>query len=350
MRNTKKISIPPQATIKEAVEAIDKGVMQIALVVEDDKLLGTLSDGDIRRALLDGCSLRDGIEGRYNPNPTTGRLGQQHEDLVQLALRHKVKQIPMLDEDDKLVGIEYIDDYLSSPEKPNAIVLMAGGLGTRLRPLTSEMPKPMLTVGSKPILETILESFSRYGFRNFFFSVNYKAEKIRDYFKDGEQYGVRITYLNEKNRLGTAGALSLLPLEQIREPIIVMNGDLLTNVNFEHLLNYHLLTNAEATMCVREYKLQVPYGVVETEGASIQKIVEKPTQQFFVNAGIYVLNPSVLQLIPKDTAYDMPHLFETLINSGHKTCSFPISDYWMDIGQPHDFDQANSEYDEVFDV
>lgn len=350
MRNSKKISIPPQASIKEAVEAIDKGVMQIALVVKDDKLVGTISDGDIRRAFLSGCTLNDKIEGHYNHRPITGRLGQSHEDLVQLALRHKVKQIPMLDEHEKLIGIECIDDYLSSPAKPNAIVLMAGGLGTRLRPLTSDTPKPMLTVGSKPILETILESFARYGFRNFFFSVNYKAEKIRNYFKNGERYGVSITYLNEKTRLGTAGALSLLPLEHIREPIIVMNGDLLTNVNFEHLLNYHLLTNAEATMCIREYKLQVPYGVVETEGAAIQKIVEKPTQQFFVNAGIYVLEPSVLQFIPKDTAYDMPHLFEKLIDGGYKTCSFPITDYWLDIGQPHDFDQANLEYDEVFDV
>lgn len=349
MRSTKKISISPQASIKEALETIDKGVMQIALIVEDGRLIGTITDGDIRRGFLNGRSLKDNIEGLYNTAPLTGTPNQTREDLVQLALTRGIKQLPILDEENKLIGIEYIDDYLRGPEKPNAVVLMAGGLGTRLRPLTAETPKPMLTVGSKPILETILDSFSRYGFRNFYFSVNYRSEKIREYFKDGRQYGVNISYLNEKNRLGTAGALSLLP-QDISEPIIVMNGDLLTNVNFERLLNYHLLAKADATMCVREYSLQIPYGVVETEGARIQNIQEKPTQNFFVNAGIYVLSPSALQLIPQESYFDMPHLFQSLVKDDLKACSFPITDYWMDIGQPNDFDQANSEYDEVFDV
>ncbi len=349
MRNSKKISISPQATIKEAIETIDKGVMQIALVVENDRLIGTITDGDIRRGFLNGRSLADKIEGLYNTAPFTGALGQTSEDLVQLALARGIKQLPILDDDGKLVGIEYIDDYLRGPEKPNAIVLMAGGLGTRLRPLTAEMPKPMLTVGSKPILETILESFSHYGFRNFYLSVNYKADKIRNYFKDGGQYGVNINYLTETTKLGTAGALSLLP-NNIKDPIIIMNGDLLTNVNFERLLNYHLLAKAEATMCIREYKLQIPYGVVKTEGATIQEIIEKPTQNFFVNAGIYVLSPSALKLIPENSFFDMPQLFQNLIDEKRKACSFPITDYWMDIGQPNDFKQANSEYDEIFDV
>ncbi|MDX2481473.1 MAG: nucleotidyltransferase family protein [Desulfuromusa sp.] len=349
MRNSKKISIFPQATIKEAIETIDKGVMQIALVVENDRLIGTITDGDIRRGFLNGRSLSDTIEGLYNTSPLTGSLTQNREDLVQLALTRGIKQLPILDDDGKLIGIEYIDDYLRGPEKPNAIILMAGGLGTRLRPLTADMPKPMLTVGSKPILETILESFSHYGFRNFYFSVNYKAEKIRNYFKDGGQYGVNINYLTETTKLGTAGALSLLP-NNIKDPIIIMNGDLLTNVNFEKLLNYHLLAKAEATMCVREYKLQIPYGVVKTEGATIQEISEKPTQNFFVNAGIYVLSPSALKLIPENSFFDMPQLFQNLIDEKRKACSFPITDYWMDIGQPNDFDQANSEYDEIFDV
>ncbi len=349
MRNSKKISISPQATIKEAIETIDKGVMQIALVVENARLIGTITDGDIRRGFLNGRSLTDKIEGLYNTAPLTGALGQTSEDLVQLALARGIKQLPILDDDGKLVGIEYIDDYLRGPEKPNAIILMAGGLGTRLRPLTADMPKPMLTVGTKPILETILESFSHYGFRNFYLSVNYKADKIRNYFKDGGQYGVNINYLTETTKLGTAGALSLLP-NNIKDPIIIMNGDLLTNVNFERLLNYHLLAKAEATMCIREYKLQIPYGVVKTEGATIQEIIEKPTQNFFVNAGIYVLRPSALKLIPANSFFDMPQLFQNLIDEKRKACSFPITDYWMDIGQPNDFKRANSEYDEIFDV
>lgn len=349
MRKIKNICISPQASIRTTLEVIDKGVMQIALVVERNKLLGTITDGDVRRGFLKGKNLEDSIEGLFNTNPFTGKINQSREDIIQAALSHGIKQLPMLDDQGDLVGIELIDDYLRGPEKPNAVVLMAGGQGKRLRPLTANIPKPMLTVGSKPILETILESFSRYGFRNFYFSVNYKAEKIRNYFKDGRQYGVNITYLNETQRLGTAGALSLLP-EPTDKPIIVMNGDLLTNVNFEHLLNYHLLAEAKATMCVREYQLQVPYGVVETKGACIQQINEKPTQKFFVNAGIYVLNPEVLELIPQNRSFDMPELFQALIREGQKSCSFPIKDYWMDIGQPNDFEQANTEYEENFDV
>jgi len=349
MRKTKNICVNPQATIHSTLEVIDKGVIQIALVVEGKKLLGTITDGDIRRGFLKGKNLEDSIEELFNNNPVTGTVNQSQEDIVQTALSHGIKQLPILDGQGDLVGIEYVDDYLRGPKKPNAVVLMAGGLGARLRPLTADIPKPMLTVGSKPIIETILESFSRYGFRNFYFSVNYKADKIRRYFKDGNQYGVNITYLNETHQMGTAGALSLLP-NLITEPIIVMNGDILTDINFEHLLNYHLLAEAKATMCVREYQLQVPYGVVETKGASIQRITEKPIQKFYVNAGIYVLNPEVLELIPKGSSFDMPELFQTLIKSGQKGCSFPIKGYWMDIGQPNDFEQANTEYEDNFDV
>ncbi|RLB68940.1 MAG: alcohol dehydrogenase, partial [Deltaproteobacteria bacterium] len=247
------------------------------------------------------------------------------------------------------IGVEMVDDYLRVTKKPNAVVLMAGGLGTRLRPLTANTPKPMLTVGSKPILETIIENFSRYGFHNFYLSVNYRAEKIREYFGDGQNQGASITYLSETKRLGTAGALNMLP-EDLDSPIIVMNGDLLTNINFEHLLNYHLLTEADATMCVREYDFQVPYGVVRAKGAVIQSIIEKPTYQYYVNAGIYVLNPSVLKYIPAGENFDMPQLFDTLIEHKQKACSFPIHEYWMDIGQPNDFEKANDEYEEFFHV
>lgn len=349
MRSTKNLSVQPGATIRQALEAIDTGNMQIALIVDNNLLLGTITDGDIRRGFLKAKGLDDSIEGLYNSNPVKGYLSQPKEDLVQFALARGVKQLPMVDDDGRLVGIEIIDDYLRVTDKPNNIVLMAGGLGTRLRPLTVDTPKPMLTVGSKPILETIIESFARYGFRNFHLSVNYKAEKIRDYFGDGSNLGVRIDYLNESTRRGTAGALAMLP-KDIDSPIIVMNGDLLTNVNFEHLLNYHLLSRAEATMCVREYEFQVPYGVVQTEGATIQAITEKPIHQYYVNAGIYVLNPETLRLIPPNDFFDMPQLFEKLIQNKKKTCSFPIREYWLDIGLPNDFEKANSEYKEVFHV
>jgi dTDP-glucose pyrophosphorylase len=349
MRSVKNISVPTKATIRQVLEKIDSGNMQIAFVVDNDLLLGTVTDGDIRRGFLSGMGLDDSIENLYNSNPVKGYISQPKENLVQLALARGIKQLPMIDDGGKLVGVEIVDDYLRVTKKPNAVVLMAGGLGTRLRPLTTNTPKPMLTVGSKPILETIIENFSRYGFHNFYLSVNYKAEKIREYFGDGQGQGVSITYLSETKRLGTAGALNMLP-EDLDSPIIVMNGDLLTNINFEHLLNYHLLTEADATMCVREYDFQVPYGVVRSEGAVIQSIIEKPTYQYYVNAGIYVLNPSVLKHIPAGENFDMPQLFDTLIEHKQKACSFPIHEYWMDIGQPNDFEKANDEYEEFFHV
>lgn len=350
MRKVDRIIIFPSCTVKEALLVIDQGVMQIALVVDKDgRLLGTITDGDIRRGFLNGKNLNDSIDGLYNSNPVCGHVKQTKEDILQLGLARGVNKIPIVDKNNKLVGIENIHDYLRVTEKPNLVVLMAGGLGTRLRPLTENVPKPMLTVGSRPILETIIESFSQCGFRNFLLSVNYKAEQIIEHFKDGSRFGVSIDYLKEKKRLGTAGALSLMP-EAPEHPFIVMNGDLLTGLNFEHLLNYHVHTQADASMSVRDYEFQVPFGVVESKGARITTIVEKPSHHFYVNAGIYVLQPEVISMVPSDTFYDMPQLFQDLIDSGKKVCSFPVKEYWLDIGRPTEFEQAQEEYGEHFDV
>ncbi len=349
MRKANKICLPPESTIKDALAVIDKGVMQIALVVKNDKLVGTITDGDIRRGFLAGKSLEDPIDDLINTSPVKGLINKSREDIMQLALARGVKQIPIVDEVNTLFGIEFIDDYLKVSEKPNLVVLMAGGLGSRLRPLTENIPKPMLTVGSKPILETIIESFSRHGYRNFLLSVNYRAEQIRDYFTDGQALGVSIDYLTENKRLGTAGALSLMP-QKPQVPFVVMNGDLLTGLNFEHLLNYHVHAKADATMCVRDYEFQVPFGVVQTDGARITTIEEKPTHQFYVNAGIYILQPDVIDFVPKNEFYDMPQLFLDLIKAGRKTCSFPVKEYWLDIGRPREFEQAQDEYLEHFDV
>jgi len=349
MRKISKICLSPDSKIREALEVIDRGVMQIALVTRNDKLVGTITDGDIRRGFLQGKLLEDTIESIFNPEPVKGSINSSREDLVQLALAKGVKQVPVVDQDGILVGLEYIDDYLRVTEKPNLVVLMAGGLGTRLRPLTEKVPKPMLTVGAKPILETIIESFSQCGFRNFLLSVNYRAEQIVEHFQDGSRFGVTIDYLKEKKRLGTAGALSLMS-EVPEHPFIVMNGDLLTGLNFEHLLNYHVNTRADASMCVRDYEFQVPFGVVETKGARIITIVEKPSHHFYVNAGIYVLQPEVVSMVPPDTFYDMPQLFQDLIDSKRKVCSFPVKEYWLDIGRPTEFEQAQEEYGDYFDV
>jgi NDP-sugar pyrophosphorylase family protein len=224
---------------------------------------------------------------------------------------------------------------------------MAGGLGTRLRPLTDDIPKPLLKVGNKPILETIIRNFAEHGFVNITISLNYKGDMIKDYFGDGSDFGVNIDYVEENKRLGTAGALSLLK-ENPHEPFFVMNGDLLTDVNFSHLLDFHSFGNSTATMCVREYEYQVPYGVIQTKDSDITSIVEKPIQKFFVNAGIYVLSPSVFNDIPENEFFDMPTLFNILIEKQKKVSSFPIHEYWLDIGRMSDFEQAQSEYFRIF--
>jgi NDP-sugar pyrophosphorylase family protein len=224
---------------------------------------------------------------------------------------------------------------------------MAGGLVNRLRPLTDECPKPMLKVGNKPLLETIVENFIEYGFHRFYISVNYMADVVESYFGDGSRWGVDIEYLHEEHRLGTAGALSLLP-ETPTEAILVMNGDLLTKVNFKQLLDFHYGHQAQATMCVREYDFQVPYGVVKIDGQRITSIDEKPIQRFFVNAGIYVLEPEALDLISSNIFFDMTTLFEKLIELKKEPAVFPIREYWLDIGHLADYNRANGEYRDIF--
>ena len=347
--NYKNILLKPTSTIKEALQIIDIGAKQIALVVdEDEKLVGTLTDGDIRRGLLNNLSLEDSIEDIIFKNPTVCTIEDTKEDILELAINKKLYQIPLVDKSGKLIGIQEVDELLKPKIKPNKVILMVGGLGSRLRPLTDEIPKPMLKVGNKPILETIILNFKKYGFINIVLCVNYKAEIIKEYFKDGSDFGVNIEYIYEDKRMGTAGALSLLKEKQPKEAFFVMNGDLLTNVNFEHLLTFHQNHNAKATMAVREYDFQIPYGVVNIENENIKSIEEKPTHKFFVNAGIYVLDSSCIELIPKDEFYDMPTLFEKMIDMNQTTISFPLREYWLDIGQMDDYKKANYEYNEVF--
>jgi NDP-sugar pyrophosphorylase family protein len=245
--------------------------------------------------------------------------------------------------------VEEVDELLKQPTKPNKVVLMVGGLGTRLRPLTEHTPKPMLKVGNRPILETIILNFKKYGFTNIVLCVSYKSEIIEEYFKDGSEFGVNIEYIHENKRMGTAGALSLVR-GQLTEPFFVMNGDLLTNINFERMMEYHESHKSIATMGVREYDFQVPYGVVNVDGEDILSIDEKPIHKFFVSGGVYVLSPKTLDFIPDDEFYDMPTLFEKVIAEKLKSVSFPIREYWLDIGRMEEFEKANNEFYEVFDV
>ena len=348
MKKIDKIVLQQDATIKDAMKAIDIGAMKIAVVVDSNGvLIGTLTDGDIRRALLKGYGFEHKVLDIVNKTPLTCKANESKESILNKTLGKKIYHLPVVDENGKVLGIEDIENLLLSKEKSNKVVLMVGGLGTRLRPLTEQMPKPMLHVGNKPILETIITNFKNYGFKNIVLSVNYKADIVQNYFGDGSAFGVNIEYVFEKKRMGTAGALSLMD-DFFDEPFFVMNGDLLTNVNFEHFLNFHLENDAIATMGVREYEQQVPFGVVNQQEGKILSIEEKPMQRHYVNAGIYVLNPKVLSYIPKDQFYDMPQLFCDLIHAKKEPASFPVHEYWLDIGQMHQLQRAREEYGEVF--
>jgi dTDP-glucose pyrophosphorylase/CBS domain-containing protein len=344
MKVWKDIVVSPDTPLKAAIARIDAAGIQAALVLDaDGRLMGVLTDGDIRRAILRGQSLQTCTSEVMNANATSVPVRTSREEMLAVMRGKGIHHLPLVDETRRVVGLTTSDELIGAVERPNWVVLMAGGLGSRLRPLTEDVPKPLLAVGGKPILESILESFAGQGFRRIFLSVNYKAEMIQDHFGVGDRWGVQVDYLRESTRLGTAGALSLLP-EPPTVPLIVMNGDLLTRTHFDGLLKFHADQRAAATMAVREYEVQVPYGVVSLDGVRIQSIVEKPVHRYFVNAGIYVLSPQVLSYLPARSFFNMPALFEKLIAAGETTAAYPLREYWMDIGQREEFEKAQKEW------
>jgi dTDP-glucose pyrophosphorylase len=340
MTDWKAIAISPDMTVRQAVKVIDSGALQIALVVDnEDRLIGTVTDGDIRRGILNGYSLDADIVGLMNTQPLFVRPEDDRHTIMLLMKQRRIHQIPLLDQNGRVLGIESIDELLQPTRRENWVVLMAGGLGSRLRPLTDQCPKPMLMIGDRPILETILENFIDQGFYKFYISVNYMAERIKSYFGNGSRWGVEIRYLEENKRLGTAGALTLMPTCP-NEPFFVMNGDILARVNFLAMLDFHNLHRSMATMGVRQFTHTIPYGVVRLDGHSLVDIVEKPQDKVFVSSGIYLLSPEVVQKIPEDVFFDMPTLFQELVNEGWQISGFPIHEYWIDIGRIEDLEQA----------
>ena len=350
MNSWQKTLVSKQTTVREAMRKIDNVGVQIALVVDDaGRLVGTLSDGDVRRALLGGISLDDGVDKAMCTTPTVSRVDQDAKASLETMKRLGLHQMPVVDADGVVAGLRVLADYLAPPERDNWVVIMAGGLGTRLQELTRDRPKPMLPVGSRPLLETIVRNFAAQGFKRFYFAVNYKAEQIVEHFGDGSAMGIEVRYLHERQRLGTAGALSLLP-EWPEQPIVVTNADLLAKENFGDLVDAHVAAKATATMAVRHYEMQVPFGVVRAdEHGRIHAIEEKPVEQFLVNAGIYVLSPEVRAMVPHDTFFDMPTLFETAVREGARTHCHHMSGYWLDIGRLPDYERANQEFRQVFE-
>ena len=344
MINWKDVVVSPDTPLGEAISRIDASGIQAAVVLDvDGRLAGLLTDGNIRRAMLSGHDLSTPTGEVMESHPTSMPAQTSRSEMLALMRRNVFHHLPLVDDDERVVGLVTLDELIGVVERPNWVVLMAGGLGTRLHPLTEDCPKALLAVGGKPILETILEGFAEQGFKRIFLAVNYKAEMIRNHFGTGERWGVQIDYLHESTRMGTAGALSLLP-QAPSAPLVVMNGDLLTSTNFDGLLKFHVEHDAAATMAIREYDLQVPYGVVRLDGSRIEGVEEKLVQQYYINAGIYVLSPRALDRLPADGPVDMPTLFETLIANGETVVAYPLRGRWIDIGRVEELERAQEEW------
>lgn len=329
------------ATLQDAIHNLNASSFQIALIVEaDDTLIGTLTDGDIRRGLLNGLTLVSPIAPIVQRDallvpPQIGR-----EMVLELMKANRIHQLPVVDEDRRVIGLHLWDELITPAERPNLMVIMAGGEGTRLRPHTEGCPKPMLPVAGKPMLEHIIVRARGDGFRRFVLAVHYLGHMIEDHFGSGASWGVEIEYVREEKPLGTAGAIGLLR-SRPQGPFLVSNGDILTDIRYSELLDFHVGHSAIATMAVRPHEWQHPFGVVHTEGVDIVGFVEKPVTVTHVNAGIYVLEPAALDALVPGEPCHMPALFERLKQRGQRTIVYPMHEPWLDVGRPHDLEQAD---------
>jgi len=342
IQNLADLSVAPNASLLDTIAAISKGTKQIALVIDDaGVLLGTVTDGDIRRGLLRGLDMKALVTEVMNPNPTTANLGDDAQTVMVEQLSRMIHSVPVIDAAGKVVGLFTDADLVTPDEISTPVVLMAGGKGVRLYPLTKDVPKPMLKIGDMPIIEIILRKLKAQGFKNVYISVNYLGNVIEDHIKDGAWLGLNVTYLRESQPLGTAGALGQLD-GVLAEPFIVMNSDLLTNCDFRQVIRFHKKTGAKGTLGVREYSFQIPYGVVNISGTEVESISEKPLHRSMVSAGIYALDPWALSLIPADEYCDMPTLLDKIKAAGEKVSAFPIHESWLDIGRHDDLNDARN--------
>lgn len=341
-------SASPADTLQTVLERLNASGRGIVLVMDEQRrLLGTITDGDIRRALLAKLELTARVAlllerkgGTRYSKPLTAVIGQSRQHYLQLLIQHSLSHLPLLNEKQEVVGLVAMEDFLE--EKPSfQAVVMAGGKGTRLYPLTESLPKPMLPVGDKPLLEIIIEQLRHAGVGQVNITTHHKAEKITGHFGNGQNFGVDLSYVAEDRPLGTAGALGLL--EKPKGPLLVINGDVLTRVDFKAMIQFHKEHMADLTVAVRSYDLKVPYGVVECEGASVTALKEKPNYSFLVNAGIYLLEPHVHQYIPQGEHYNMTDLIQNLLDLGRNVVSFPVHEYWLDIGEHLDYQLAQEE-------
>ena len=334
------------ATVRECMAVIDKNKQGIALIVDaQGRLTGTITDGDIRRFILAGHSIDNSVASVMWTKPLTAPLGTSEKELKELMNKHLVRNIPIIDTNGCPSKIINLRDIVSEEDVCQFAVIMAGGKGKRLKPITENMPKPMIKVGNKPILENIINYLKESGIVNIYISLNYKADIIENYFEDGSEYGVKISYLKEGKELGTAGALTLLP-EIPSSPLLVINGDVVTKTNFLRLIEFHKQRRCVMTVAATQYTLNIPFGVLNTSGHYLLGIEEKPEQRFLCNAGIYMLNPEALPLIPEDTEFDMTDLIKELVRKGLPVTTFPIHESWVDIGHMDDLRKAQNDLEE----
>ncbi len=328
------------ATVEEGIRNLDDSHLQIVLVLGDrGDLVGTLTDGDIRRGLLRGVGLQDAIDGLINTDPLVATLDVGQEAVRHMMVEHRIHEIPVVDSDRRVVGLHTWSAVSVGGERTNLMVIMAGGEGRRLRPLTEVCPKPMLPIGGRPMLELIIESAVADGFRRFVLAIRYLGHMIEDHFGDGREFGVEIEYLREDQPLGTAGALALLD-PRPAEPLVVTNGDVVSSIRYGEMLDYHRRQDAQATMAVQLYDWQHQFGVVHTEGAVITGYEEKPVVRNYVNAGVYVLEPEVVGLLHAGQPCDMSSLFGRVRDRGERTVVFPLHERWLDVGRQDDYMSA----------
>lgn len=332
--------LPLGASIQDVILSLEASALQIVLVIDETgRLQGAVTDGDVRRALLRGHDLRSRVDDIMFPSPMVVMPELGRENVLQLMRANRIHQLPVVDAERRVVGLHVLDDILTPPRRDNVMVIMAGGLGKRLRPFTEDCPKPMLPIGGKPMLEHIIDRARAEGFSRFVLSIHYLGHMIEDYFGSGERWHVNIEYLREDAPLGTAGAISLIdPVPE--QPFLVTNGDVLTDISYADMLDFHCHHGARATMAVRQHEWQHPFGVVRTKGIDIVGFEEKPIHRTHVNAGVYVLDPDALSCLGKGDPCDMPTLFERLQGTGQMTIAYPMHEPWLDVGRPDDLEHA----------
>jgi dTDP-glucose pyrophosphorylase/CBS domain-containing protein len=342
--------IKKSETVRDLMSLMDRCALGITLIVDEQRRLeATITDGDVRRAILLGIELDQPVadllatrkhSGR-DGTPITAAAGTERELLLKLMADHRIRQIPLLDSEGRVVDIALDSDFLSASALPLDGFIMAGGFGKRLMPLTEKLPKPMLPVSGTPILEHLVRKLKAAGIQHVSISTHYLAETIVEHFHDGRDFGVHIEYVDEERPMGTAGALGRASVGDL--PLLVINGDILTSIDFRAMLEFHREHSADMTVAVQQYEVRIPYGVISTEGIDAVRIVEKPSIRHFVNAGIYLIQPSVCKMVPKDSPFDMPDLITSLIGEHKRVICFPIREYWLDVGQIEHYERASTD-------